>query len=70
MRIASWNINGVKARIDGLVTWLRDTNPEDPRKVFRVTDGVLHISGDGFGYVATSDAYRDYHAGRMGRLPA
>ena len=28
MRIASWNINGVKARIDGLVTWLRETSPD------------------------------------------
>lgn len=28
MRFASWNINGVKARIEGLLTWLRDTNPD------------------------------------------
>jgi exodeoxyribonuclease III len=28
MRIATWNINGVKARIDGAVTWLKETNPE------------------------------------------
>ena len=28
MRFASWNINGVKARIEGLVTWLRETNPD------------------------------------------
>jgi exodeoxyribonuclease III len=28
MRIATWNINGVKARIDGLVTWLRETSPD------------------------------------------
>jgi exodeoxyribonuclease III len=28
MRIATWNINGVKARIEGLVTWLRETNPD------------------------------------------
>jgi hypothetical protein len=46
--------------LSGLTTWLRDTKREDPRKVFRVTDGQLHISGDGFGYVATDKAYRDY----------
>ncbi len=28
MRIATWNINGIKARIEGLVTWLRETNPD------------------------------------------
>ncbi len=28
MRFASWNINGVKARIDGLLTWLKETSPD------------------------------------------
>lgn len=28
MRIATWNINGVKARIEGLLTWLRETSPD------------------------------------------
>jgi exodeoxyribonuclease-3 len=28
MRIATWNINGVKARIDGLLTWLLETRPD------------------------------------------
>ena len=45
----------------GLTTWLKDTKAADPRKVFRVADGVLHISGDGNGYVATEKEYRDYH---------
>jgi hypothetical protein len=44
-----------------LTTWLKDTKKEDPRKVFSAKDGVLHISGDGFGYVATDKSYRDYH---------
>jgi hypothetical protein len=44
----------------GLTTWLRDTKREDPRKVFQFEDGMLHISGDGFGYVATDKAYKDY----------
>jgi hypothetical protein len=47
--------------LTGLTTWLRDTGHADPRRVFRVTkDGLLHITGDGFGYVATDRAYRDY----------
>lgn len=47
--------------IDGLTTWLEDTRHKDPRKVFRVTDGLLHITGDGMGAVITKKAYRDYH---------
>src|SRR5262249_18706820 len=46
--------------LGGLTTWLKDSKRADPRKVFRVTDGQLHISGDGFGYIATTKAYRDY----------
>jgi len=44
----------------GLEVWLKDTQREDPKKVFRVTDGQLHLTGDGFGYAATEKAYRDY----------
>lgn len=47
--------------LDGLYTWLKDTKYEDPRDVFRVTDGMLHVTGDGLGAVITKDAYRDYH---------
>jgi hypothetical protein len=47
--------------LTGLTTWLKDTKHDDPRKVFSVKDGMLHISGDGFGYAATAKEYRDYH---------
>jgi hypothetical protein len=47
--------------LSGLHTWLRDTKRDDPRQVFRVSDGLIHISGDGFGYLATDRSYRDYH---------
>ena len=47
--------------LKGLTTWLKDTRKEDPRKVFSVKEGVLHLSGDGFGYAATVNEYRDYH---------
>jgi len=46
--------------LDGLTSWLKDTKREDPKKVFRVTDGVIHATGDGFGYLATEKAYKDY----------
>jgi hypothetical protein len=47
--------------LTGLTTWLKDSKREDPRRVFSVADGMLHISGDGFGYVATEKEYQDYH---------
>jgi hypothetical protein len=46
--------------LDGFYSWLTDTGYEDPRKVFTVRDRVLHISGDGYGYLATNDAYQNY----------
>jgi hypothetical protein len=46
--------------LTGLTTWLKDSKREDPKKVFRVTDGQLHITGEGFGYIATEKAYKDY----------
>jgi hypothetical protein len=46
--------------LTGLTTWLKESKRDDPKKVFRVTDGQLHITGDGFGYIATERAYKDY----------
>lgn len=45
----------------GCYTWLKDTEYEDPRHVFRVTDGMLHVTGDGLGGIVTKATYRDYH---------
>jgi hypothetical protein len=47
--------------LDGWYTWLKDTKHEDPRGVFSVTDGMLHISGDGLGGLITKNEYRNYH---------
>lgn len=46
---------------DDFYTFLQDTQYEDPRNVFRVTDGLLHITGDGLGGLVSKKAYRDYH---------
>jgi hypothetical protein len=45
----------------GFYTWLVDAKREDPRSVFSVTNGMIRISGDGLGYLATEREYRDYH---------
>ncbi|MEA1951723.1 MAG: DUF1080 domain-containing protein, partial [Planctomycetota bacterium] len=46
---------------DGLTTWLSYAQHKDPRGVFSIKDGIIHITGDGFGYVRTNKKYRDYH---------
>lgn len=46
--------------LDGWHSWLVDTRREDPRRVFGVTNGLLRISGDGLGYLATDRAYSNY----------
>ncbi|GIW95206.1 MAG: hypothetical protein KatS3mg110_3247 [Pirellulaceae bacterium] len=47
--------------LSGWYVWLKDTGRQDPRHVFSVHDGMLHISGDGLGGITTEKAYRDYH---------
>ncbi|HLJ11448.1 MAG TPA: DUF1080 domain-containing protein [Planctomycetaceae bacterium] len=47
--------------LEGFYTYLADTKYDDPRQVFRVTDKMLHITGDGLGGLTTKNEYRDYH---------
>ncbi len=47
--------------LDGFYTWLKDAKYEDPRRVFTVENGLLHISGDGLGYLCTKNRYKNYH---------
>ncbi len=47
--------------LSGLTTWLKSSQRKDPTNVFSARDGILHVTGEGFGYVATENAYRDYH---------
>jgi len=47
--------------LEGLYTWIRGSKYADPKKVFTVEDGMIHISGEGYGGLITSQPYRDYH---------
>lgn len=47
--------------LDGLYTWLKETGYVDSHKVFTVKDGMLNVSGEVDGYLATRKEYRDYH---------
>lgn len=42
-------------------TWLKKTGREDPEHVFRLENGVLRCGDEDMGYVATREAYKDFH---------
>ena len=52
MRIATWNINGVKARIDTLLDWLREASPDVVclQETKSVDDGFPFDPIEGLGY--------------------
>jgi len=45
----------------GFSTWLKKTGRDDPQHVFRVEDGMIRCGSEDMGYIATTDAYQDYH---------
>ena len=48
--------------LNGWYTFLRTQGKNnDPEKVFAVEDGLLHISGKEFGYIATEKVYKNFH---------
>src|SRR4051812_11354308 len=47
--------------LGGFTTWLKQTGRDDPRQVFRVQDGMLRCGAEDMGYLATRDAYQNYH---------
>lgn len=46
---------------ENFYTWLVDSRYEDPRQVFYLNNGTLHISGNGLGYLATHASFENYH---------
>ena len=47
--------------LDGLYIWIKGHGLGDPDGVFSVRDGLLHVSGNGYGGVITEREYKDYH---------
>lgn len=47
--------------LSGLYTWLKKTGREDPQHVFRFENGVLRCGAEDMGYLATKDAYQNFH---------
>lgn len=52
MKIATWNINGVKARIDNLVQWLKDSDPDIAclQEIKSVDDQFPRLEIEALGY--------------------
>jgi len=47
--------------LSGFYTYTRQNHYEDPRHVFSVHDGMVHVSGEETGGFATRESYSDYH---------
>ncbi|MFM7316178.1 MAG: DUF1080 domain-containing protein [bacterium] len=52
--------------LSGWTIWIRHNDKsvdprQDPKKIFQVKDGVIHISGEEFGCLTTDKNYENYH---------
>jgi hypothetical protein len=46
--------------LTNLYPWFSGSGFSDPNQVFRVENGLLHVTGNGWGALTTSNRYRDY----------
>ncbi len=47
--------------LEGFTSWLREEDRPKVSNAYSAVDGMIHISGQGMGYLATVDAYQNYH---------
>ena len=47
--------------LEAFYTYLREHKYEDPRKVFFVQDGLIHITGEEYGGIITRTEFENYH---------
>ncbi|MEP4077198.1 family 16 glycoside hydrolase [Haloferula sp.] len=46
--------------LDGWYSWTSETGYTDPNQAFSVVDGLLRLSGEGQGFLASNDEYSNY----------
>jgi hypothetical protein len=46
--------------LTGFTTWLQESDRNDTEKNYSVEEGAIRISGEGMGYLATIDSYKNY----------
>ncbi len=63
MRIATWNINGVKARIEGLLAWLRETSPDVVclQEIKTVNEGFPKAEIEALGYTVAVHGQKGFN---------
>jgi hypothetical protein len=54
-------INLLADNLGKLYSWLKESQYEDPKGVYSMQDGMLRISGDGWGGLTSKDEYTNYH---------
>ena len=72
MRIATWNINGIKARIEGLLAWLRETNPDVVclQEIKSVDEGFPAAEFEALGYAVAVHGQKGFNGvALLSRLP-
>jgi len=47
--------------LNGFTSWLRVEDRSETETNYSVVDGTIRISGEGLGYLATVDSYKNYH---------
>jgi exodeoxyribonuclease-3 len=63
MRIATWNINGVKARLENLLTWLKETSPDvvGLQEIKTVDEGFPAAAIEELGYHVAVHGQKGFH---------
>lgn len=63
MRIATWNVNSIKARLDHLLTWLGDAKPDVVclQEIKCTTDEFPQLELQGLGYHVEAHGQRGYN---------
>ena len=63
MRIATWNVNGIKARIEGLLTWLKETQPDIVclQEIKSVNEGFPAAEIEALGYTVAVHGQKGFN---------
>lgn len=63
MKIATWNINGVKARIDTLLAWLREASPDivGLQEIKSVDEGFPRLEIEALGYNVVTHGQKGFN---------
>lgn len=63
MKVASWNINGIKARLNGLTTYLKETNPDVIclQEIKSVDEGFPGEVFEELGYTVTTHGQKGFN---------